>query len=337
MEPSGIIFTERREQAVKQWPFPDKERGAMLKARRHPQTRRFMFMRMDHSARNLYDGPVNPDRLETNDWKGVTRTIRRMTLEMGADLVGVAPLDEFDFVQGTAAPKGHSRAVAFAIHMDFDEMKRLGPLAQMEVHKVYYLLSDVSVRLAQLIRSFGYHAVGYANEGDLLFIPAAWKAGLGELGRHGSLITKEFGPSVRLGAVTTDMPLVANPEPANYGFDDLCLRCNVCTNYCPGDAIVPRKEEKFGTVRWHVDTPACRPFFEEYEGCKVCLTVCPVNAQTHVGPQYKSLMKSLVRRKIPVRDLIDEWREEGFREADAFGEGWEPEWQSALEPAGKKP
>jgi len=325
MEPSGIEFADRREQPIKQWPFPDKKRGTTLKAKRHPLTRRFMFMREDHGTRNLYGGPVNPDRLETNDWAGATRTVKQAVLNMGVDLVGIAPLDEFDFVRGTKAPEGHTVAIAFAIHMDFEEMKRLGPLAQTEVHKVYYLLSDVSVRLAQYIRAYGYDAVGYPNEGDILFIPVAWKAGLGELGRHGSLITKQFGPSVRLGAVTTSMPLVANAAPANFGFDDMCLRCNVCTNFCPGNAIVPKKQEIFGTLRWHVDTPACRPFFEDYEGCKVCLTVCPINAQTHVGPMYKNLMKGLMRRKIPVQELIDEWRVEGVKEAEAFGEGWLPE------------
>ena len=322
MEPKGILFTPRREQAIKQSPFPDKKRGEETKAKRHPQTRRFMFMRAEHERRGLYDGSVNSEKLETKDWEGVTRYVKAIAREMGADLVGIAPLDDFDFVRGAQPPQGHNCGIAFAIHMDFDEMKRLGPLSQMEVHRIYYRLSDLSVRLAQFIRSFGYHAVGYPNEGSALFIPIARKAGLGELGRHGSLITKEYGPSVRLGAVTTEMPLVAESAPVNYGFDDLCLRCNVCTNFCPGDAIVPKKQEVFGTVRWHVDTPACRPFFENYEGCKVCLTVCPVNAQTESAPLYKNLMKGLMRRKISVQQLIDEWREEGFKEAEKFGEGW---------------
>ena len=322
MEPKGIIFTPQREQAIKQSPFPDKKRGEAQKAKRHPQTRRFMYMRAEHNQRGLYDGPVNPEKLATKDWEGVTRFVKETARQMGADLVGIAPVDRFDFVRGTEPPQGHNRGISFAFHMDFDEMKRLGPLSQMEVHRVYYQLSDLSVRLAQFIRSFGYHAVGYPNEGSALFIPIAWKAGLGEMGRHGSLITKEYGPSVRLGVVTTEMPLVAESAPANYGFDDLCLRCNTCTNFCPGDAIVPKKQEAFGTVRWHVDTPTCRPYFEDYEGCKVCLTVCPVNAQTESAPQYKSLMKGLMHRKIPVRQLIDEWREEGFKEAEAFGEGW---------------
>jgi Pyruvate/2-oxoacid:ferredoxin oxidoreductase delta subunit len=322
MEPRGITFTPQREQAIKQSPFTEKKREIETKAKRLSQTRRFMFLRADHERRNLYDGPINTERLETKNWLGVTHQIKKTALKMGADLVGIAPLDKFDFVRGCEPPQGHTHGIAFAIHMDFDEMKRLGPLAQMEVHRVYYLLSDLSVRLAQFIRSFGYHAVGYPNEGRILFIPVAWKAGLGELGRHGSLITKEFGPSVRLGVVTTEMPLVAEATPVNYGFDDLCLRCNACTNFCPGDAIIPKKQEVFGIVRWHVDTPACRPYFEDYEGCKVCLTVCPINAQTKSGRLYKDLMKGLMRRKIPIRELIDEWRVEGFKEAEEFGEDW---------------
>lgn len=322
MEPRGIIFTPHRQQAIKQRPFTDKKRAAETKAKRHPQTRRFMFMRDDHTERNLYDGPVNPERMETEDWEGVTQYVKQTAQKMGVDLVGVAPVDEFDFVRGSQPPPGHTHAVAFAIHMNFNEMKRLGPLAQMEVHRVYYLLSDVSVRLAQFIRSFGYGAVGYSNEGNALFIPLAWKAGLGELGRHGSLITKEYGPSVRLGVVTTEMPLISESALANYGFDDLCLRCNACTNFCPGNAIVPQKQDVFGIVRWHVDTPACRPFFEDYEGCKVCLTVCPVNAQTESRLLYQRLMKGLVKRKSNVRELIDEWRAEGIKEAEVFGEGW---------------
>ena len=40
------------------------------------------------------------------------------------------------------------------------------------------------------------------------------------------------------------------------------------------------------------------------------------------GPLYKPLMKRFMHRKTGVRELIDEWRAEGIKEADAFGEGW---------------
>lgn len=45
-------------------------------------------------------------------------------------------------------------------------------------------------------------------------------AGLGELSRVGYLITKAFGPRVRLAAVTTNMPLVPD-KPVDLGAEDL--------------------------------------------------------------------------------------------------------------------
>jgi epoxyqueuosine reductase QueG len=52
-------------------------------------------------------------------------------------------------------------------------------------------------------------------------------AGLGEMGRFGYLITKELGPRVRLFAVTTDMPLVAD-RPVDIGVEDFCSFCKKC-------------------------------------------------------------------------------------------------------------
>ena len=47
--------------------------------------------------------------------------------------------------------------------------------------------------LAQYIRNLGYQAYASMND-TALSIPMAIQAGLGEYGRHGLLITKEFGP-----------------------------------------------------------------------------------------------------------------------------------------------
>ena len=50
-------------------------------------------------------------------------------------------------------------------------------------------------------------------------MPAAVDAGLGEMGRFGYLITKELGPRVRIFAVTTGLPLVAD-NPVDIGVED---------------------------------------------------------------------------------------------------------------------
>ena len=72
-------------------------------------------------------------------------------------------------------------------------------------HDVMVLLS-----VSQYIRNLGYSAVPTMND-TALAIPYAIKAGLGEYGRHGLVITPEFGPRVRFGKIFTDLPLVRNP------------------------------------------------------------------------------------------------------------------------------
>jgi|SRR5580704_6021830 epoxyqueuosine reductase len=63
-----------------------------------------------------------------------------------------------------------------------------------------------SYALANWIRSQGYNAGAYPGPSAdaLLLIPPAIASGLGELGKHGSLISRHFGSGVRLAGVTTD-------------------------------------------------------------------------------------------------------------------------------------
>jgi epoxyqueuosine reductase QueG len=68
-----------------------------------------------------------------------------------------------------------------------------------------------------------------------LAIPYAIKAGLGEYGRHGLVITPEFGPRVRFGKIFTDMPL-AHDVPLRFGVTEFCEACNLCAKACPAAA-----------------------------------------------------------------------------------------------------
>ena len=69
-----------------------------------------------------------------------------------------------------------------------------------------------------------------------LAIPYAIKAGLGEYGRLGLLITKEFGPRVRLGKIFTNLPL-APDRPIRFGVKEFCDTCRRCSEGCPVNAI----------------------------------------------------------------------------------------------------
>jgi len=66
-------------------------------------------------------------------------------------------------------------------------------------------MAFVATSLAEFIRLLGHDAIPAGND-MALSIPLAVDAGLGELGRNGLLITKEFGPRLRLCKVFTNLP-----------------------------------------------------------------------------------------------------------------------------------
>jgi epoxyqueuosine reductase len=133
-----------------------------------------------------------------------------------------------------------------------------------------------SYALANWIRSQGYHADPYPGPmaGALLLVPPAIAGGLGELGKHGSLISPRFGAGVRLAGVTTDMPLVST-GPVQFGADEFCATCQICTNACPPGAISPQKQMVRGVERWYVNFDRCIPYFSEAASCGICIAECP--------------------------------------------------------------
>lgn len=256
-------------------------------ARRHVYIRRNIFF-------ENREPPVNPEKKEV-DPEEATRLVKEMALERGAGVVGIASYDP-RVVFADAEELDHTSVIVFGMAMRYDFMADIGPKSQDEVHRVYYELDDLGLRIAHHIAAMGYGARLQHNYAELPLVAYGYLAGLGELGKHGSLISPKLGSSFRLGAVSTDLPLVAD-GPKSYDIDEFCTNCNVCTRFCPGDAIRPEKRDVNGIVRWHVDTPACEPYFYELHGCKICLMVCPFNNQGLQREHYAPVIKDIVAAK----------------------------------------
>ena len=83
--------------------------------------------------------------------------------------------------------------------------------------------------MARTIRGLGYPARAHiaGSNYQIMLPPVAQDAGLGELGRNGYLISSRFGARFRLGAVTTDLPLVPD-SPVTLGVQEFCAACRKC-------------------------------------------------------------------------------------------------------------
>ena len=196
-----------------------------------------------------------------------------------ADAIGIAPMDPLYVFEGYTIEEPW--VIVLALAHNYERLKEVpsdetNGVGVTDIGDQYARGTRASYSLANWIRSQGYNASAYPGPSAdaLLLIPPAIASGLGELGKHGSLISRRFGSGVRLAGVTTDMPLVAT-APDRFGADEFCMTCQVCTNACPPGAITEHKQMVRGVERWYVDFDKCIPFFAESASCGICIAECP--------------------------------------------------------------
>lgn len=112
----------------------------------------------------------------------------------------------------------------------------------------------------------------------------AWavRAGLGWLGKHSNVITKELGSWVFIGSLLLNIDLDYDTET----IEDHCGTCTACLDACPTQAIVEpyvvdsRKCISYATIELRGDElpPTVSNNLEGWiYGCDICQDVCPWN------------------------------------------------------------
>ena len=220
-----------------------------------------------------------------------TEKVKGFTLQLGADLVGVTEINPLWLYSkrgeifhenwedwGKEIPADHRYAVVFATEMD-RSLVGAAPHTPTVIESMrnYAKGAYLSVQLASYIANLGYPATAnHLRHYEAVLVPLAVDAGLGELGRLGYLMTKEFGPRIRLGAVTTNLPLVPD-KPVDLGVEDFCQICKKCAACCPSQSIpLGDRTEVNGTLRWKLNAETCFDYWGKIgTDCNVCMRVCP--------------------------------------------------------------
>ena len=209
------------------------------------------------------------------------------------DAVGIAAMDPLYVFEGYTIEEPW--VIVLVLAHDYEQLKQVpsdetNGVGVTEIGVQYARGTRASFALANWIRSQGYNAHAYPGPAAdaLLLIPPAIESGLGELGKHGSLISPQFGSGLRLAGVTTDMPLIAT-APVQFGADEFCKTCQICTNACPPGAISEQKRMVRGQERWYVDFDKCIPYFAEAASCGICFAECPWT-RSDVRPKLLSTM-----------------------------------------------
>ena len=268
------------------------------------------------------DGEVAAQRTDFADPAAAAKRVKQVGQELGADLVGITHVDQHHVYKDEDVP--HRFAIVAAFAMDFAEIAKAPTAAtNLEVLRTYERAGQLAIALAETIRSLGYPARAHtlARE-QLVMLPHAYAAGLGELGKHGSLINRDLGCSFRVAVVTTDLPL-SEDVPRLEGIDDVCTKCQMCVRYCPGDAISDDKQDVRGVMKWVVELEKCAPYWGTYSACAICLEVCPWNAKAFDGRYKETFVNTIKGIDLP------QWRAE-------LKAGLQEQWTKVSRPAPPK-
>jgi epoxyqueuosine reductase len=170
------------------------------------------------------------------------KEIEQITASHGCTLYGYADLE--GLTPGELA-RFH-RGISFVFQMEPWVMDQL---AQGPTDAYSVLYGQVNLRIdamaADVVRTLdrnGHQAWALPSStrsdpvnirGDFQHKTAATRAGLGWVGKNCQLLTKLWGPWVRLGTVLTDAPF----EPAAPIEKSLCGKCTKCIEDCPAEAL----------------------------------------------------------------------------------------------------
>ena len=204
------------------------------------------------------------------------------TLYGFADLEGLTPGELSKFHRG----------IAFVFQMEPWVMDQLsnGPTDAYSVlyRQVNQRIDALSGEVVRALERAGYHAWALPSSirsdpvnirGDFQHKTAATRAGLGWVGKNCQLLTKPWGPWVRLGTVLTNAPL----ETAKPIEKSRCGKCTQCIDACPAEALKGGSWRP-GVERGYIlDARACdhykKTHFAKFHGghnCGICTQACPV-------------------------------------------------------------
>jgi len=161
-----------------------------------------------------------------------------------------------------------------------------------DYHKVLRnRLQRLASRIESEIGPFGYRA--FVDSAPVLEKAIAEQSGLGWIGKHTNLLSREAGSWFFLGELYTDLPLPVDPPG-----EDHCGTCSACIEVCPTRAIVAPYELdarlciSYLSIELKGAIPEpLRPLMgNRIYGCDDCQLVCPWNrfARLSAEPDFQA-------------------------------------------------
>jgi epoxyqueuosine reductase len=197
------------------------------------------------------------------------------------------------------------------------EEEGFGKVSRYAWGKDYHLIIwDMLEQLEDELKKIdsGFECKSYVDTGPVMDKAWAVKSGIGWMGKHSNVITKEMGSWIFLATIITNYEFDYN-EPMN----DFCGTCTACIDACPTKAIVndyvvdAKKCISYLTIenKGEISNEFKGQFIGWIFGCDICQDVCPWNksfAEETVINEFKSKQNKELNLK-----TILEMREDDFK------------------------
>ena len=236
--------------------------------------------------------------------EGLTKTFHDFAAGRRIDLLGIAPIERFDGVSANHHPASifpeAKSVIVLGKRITRGTLRGVEEGTQFDLYGMFgqhwladRVLAINTAALAQFIEDEGWEAVplmdlppevppsgvavrpGLPAPNVMVDIrDAAVRAGVGQFGWCGELLSPQFGPRQRMQMILTDAPLEATPLDA----EAVCDMCMECAEACPLGALDPEASH---------DVTICditmRVADVDYAKCATCRNGATANISHHTG------------------------------------------------------
>lgn len=184
----------------------------------------------------------------------------------------------------------------------------------------HFVVTERLKQLFEYIQSLQpeIHGRYYVDAGPVMEKAWAVRAGIGWMGKHTNVISKEFGSWMFLGEIILDIELEYDTP-----MEDFCGTCTACIDACPTQAITEpyvldaNKCISYLTIEHRGDLPAgiAQHFDRWVYGCDICQDVCPWNrfAKETKEHAFVPRKENIAPKLTELRDISQEEFSRRFR------------------------
>lgn len=218
---------------------------------------------------------------------------------------------------GQPIENNHQTCIVILVPMKIAAIRKSPGLEVIEESaRTYVEAAKIAFIITEFLKLLGAEARAHTDANyEVLLVPAAIEAGLGQLGRVGLLIHPRLGPCVRMSAVTTNLDLLTDVKQRATGekwehISFFCQLCHKCADNCPTGSISRENAVPLarGFPHWSIRQESCYSFWKTLgTDCGICLKVCPFSKEDN--PLHRLVRwyvsRNILNQKIAL--LFDDW------------------------------